>query len=65
MTVYGYLRVSTDKQDCDNPKIGIMDLAQKLGLSIENRIVDDGVSGTKKPEKRKFGKLLKQYDQET
>lgn len=21
MTVYGYLRVSTDKQDCDNQKI--------------------------------------------
>ena len=59
MTVYGYLRVSTDKQDCDNQKIGITDLAQKLGLSIENWIVDDGVSGTKEPEKRKLGKLLK------
>ena len=59
MTVYGYLRVSTDKQDCDNQKIGVEALAEKLGLPIESWIVDDGVSGTKEPEKRKLGKLLR------
>jgi len=59
MTVYGYLRVSTDKQDCDNQKIGVEALAKKIGISIENWIVDDGVSGLKEPEKRQLGKLLK------
>ena len=59
MTVYGYLRVSTDKQDCDNQKVGVEDLARTRGLPIENWIVDDGVSGIKEPEKRKLGKLLK------
>ena len=59
MTVYGYLRVSTDKQDCDNQKIGVEELAQTRGLPIENWIVDDSVSGIKEPEKRKLGKLLK------
>ena len=59
MTVYGYLRVSTDKQDCDNQKIGVEELAKKQGIPIENWIVDDGVSGIKEPEKRKLGKLLK------
>ena len=59
MAVYGYLRVSTDKQDCDNQKIGVEALAEKLGLSIENWIVDDGVSGAKEPEKRQLGKLLR------
>ena len=59
MTVYGYLRVSTDKQDCDNQKIGVEALAKKLGLPIESWIVDDGVSGTKEPGKRKLGKLLR------
>ena len=59
MTVYGYLRVSTDKQDCDNQKIGVEALAAKLGLPIESWIVDNGVSGTKEPEKRQLGKLLK------
>ena len=55
MTVYGYLRVSTDKQDCDNQKIGVEALAEKLGLPIESWIIDDGVSGTKEPEKRFLG----------
>ena len=59
MTVYGYLRVSTDKQDCDNQKIGVEALAEKHGLPIESWIIDDGVSGTKEPEKRQLGKLLK------
>ncbi len=59
MAVYGYLRVSTDKQDCDNQKIGVEALAEKLGLPIESWIIDDGVSGTKEPEKRKLGKLLR------
>lgn len=59
MTVYGYLRVSTDKQDCDNQKIGVEDLARTRGLPIESWIIDDGVSGIKEPEKRKLGKLLK------
>lgn len=59
MTVYGYLRVSTDKQDCDNQKVGVKALAEKLGLPIESWIIDNGVSGTKEPEKRQLGKLLK------
>ena len=59
MTVYGYLRVSTDKQDCDNQKIGVKDLARTRGLPVESWIIDDGVSGIKEPEKRKLGKLLK------
>ena len=59
MTVYGYLRVSTDKQECDNQKIGVEVLAEKLGLPIESWIIDNGVSGTKEPQKRKLGKLLR------
>lgn len=59
MTVYGYLRVSTDKQDCDNQKVGVKALAEKLDLPIESWIIDNGVSGTKEPEKRQLGKLLK------
>ena len=51
--------MSTDNQDCNNQKIGVTALAEKLGLIIENWIIDNGVSGTKEPEKRKLGKLLK------
>lgn len=59
MAVYAYLRVSTGKQDSDNQKKGVNELAERLGLKIDNYIDDEGVSGTKEPEKRELGKLLK------
>ena len=59
MTVYGYLRVSTDKQDCDNQKVGVKALAKRRGLVVDKWIEDDGVSGTKEPEKRALGGVLK------
>jgi DNA invertase Pin-like site-specific DNA recombinase len=57
--IYGYIRVSTDAQDCENQKIGINELAQKLNLRIEKWIEDQGVSGMKDPKKRNLGKLMK------
>jgi DNA invertase Pin-like site-specific DNA recombinase len=57
--VYGYLRVSTDKQDCENQKLGVNAKAKELGVAIDKWIEDNGVSGTKEPEKRKLGWLLK------
>lgn len=51
--------VITDKQDCDNQKIDVEALAETRGFQIENWIIDNGVSGTKEPEKRQLGKLLK------
>jgi len=58
--VYAYLRVSTGKQDSDNQKKGVDELAERLGLKIDKYIDDEGVSGTKEPEKRELGKLLKE-----
>lgn len=57
--VYAYLRVSTGKQDGANQKIGVEALAKARGLVIDEYIDDEGVSGTKEPEKRELGKLLK------
>ena len=59
MAVYAYLRVSTGKQDSDNQRKGVDELAVRLGLTIDKYIDDEGVSGTKEPEKRELGKLLK------
>lgn len=56
--VYAYLRVSTGKQDGANQKIGVEALAKARGLVIDEYIDDEGVSGTKEPEKRELGKLL-------
>lgn len=57
--VYGYIRVSTDRQDCENQKFGIEVKAKELGLKIERYIEDAGVSGTKEPDKRALGGCLR------
>ena len=56
--IYGYIRVSTDKQDVESQKLGIKEKAKQLGLTIDEWISDDGVSGIKEPEKRLLGMLL-------
>ncbi len=57
--IYGYIRVSTDKQDCENQKLGIESKAKALGLCIDKYIEDAGISGTKEPEKRALGGMLR------
>lgn len=61
--IYGYIRVSTDRQDTENQKLGINEKAKLLGFEIQEWISDDGVSGTKEPDKRLLGKLLKTVKQ--
>ena len=56
--VYGYLRVSSDKQDYNNQKVGVDELAKRNGWTINKYIVDDGVSGTVAANKRNLGKQL-------
>ena len=56
---YGYIRVSTDRQDCANQKLGIERKARSLGIKIEKYIKDNGVSGTREPGKRALGGCLK------
>jgi DNA invertase Pin-like site-specific DNA recombinase len=56
---HGYLRVSTDKQDAENQRIGIDAEAVRRGLTIDEYIVDDAVSGAVEPDKRKLGALLR------
>ena len=57
--VYGYIRVSTDRQDTDNQKTGIIEFAKRRGIDIEKWISDDGVSGTVDYKDRKLGGLIK------
>lgn len=56
---YAYLRVSTDKQDGQNQRVGVEALAKARGLVIDEYIDDEGVSGLKEPDKRELGKLMK------
>lgn len=57
MANYAYLRVSTDAQDVDNQKHGILEYANQNGIS-GLKFVEDTVSGKKKWRARKLGSLL-------
>ncbi|WP_288870742.1 master DNA invertase Mpi family serine-type recombinase [uncultured Capnocytophaga sp.] len=56
--VYGYIRVSTDKQTVENQRYEIKNFCKKNNMKIDGWILDEGISGTKDPEKRELGKLL-------
>ena len=56
--IYGYIRVSSDKQTVENQRFEINGFIKKNDLQI-NRWVHEVISGTKNFEERKLGKLLK------
>lgn len=57
--IYGYLRVSSDEQDVNSQKQGVVKFAEEHNLPIDKFITDEGVSGGKDPDKRNLGPLLK------
>lgn len=57
MVVYAYLRVSTDRQDVDNQRHGILEYANAQGLT-PLRFVEDAISGRVKWRERTVGCLL-------
>jgi len=57
MTNYGYLRVSTTKQDVENQRLGILEYSNSLNLG-SLRFIEDVVSGMVSWRDRELGKLL-------
>lgn len=57
MKNWAYLRVSTDAQDVENQRHGILDYANKRGITNLN-FVEDSASGKIKWRKRKLGEML-------
>lgn len=57
MAAYAYLRVSTDLQDVDNQRHGILEYAHKKGIANLS-FIEDTVSGKKKWRERKLGDLV-------
>jgi DNA invertase Pin-like site-specific DNA recombinase len=55
--IYGYIRVSTDKQDNENQRHEILRFCERENLQIDEWI-EETISGTKDPKKRKLGELL-------
>ena len=56
--VYGYIRVSTDKQTVENQRFEIERFCKKEGLTIDGWI-EETISGTKNYSKRALGKLYR------
>lgn len=56
--IYGYIRVSTDKQTVENQRYEINQFCGKNVMVID-KWIEETISGSKKVEDRKLGKLLK------
>jgi putative DNA-invertase from lambdoid prophage Rac len=55
--IYGYIRVSTDKQTTENQRFEILKFAHEKKLSID-RWIEETVSSTRKLSDRKLGHLI-------
>ena len=61
--IYGYLRVSTDKQSLENQKFEINSYCKRENISVD-RWVTETISGTKNFEERKLGKMIKKLNKD-
>ena len=55
--IYGYIRVSTDKQTVENQRFEINRFIKKSGVHVDSWI-EETISGTVAPNKRNLGKLI-------
>lgn len=61
--IYGYIRVSTDKQTVENQRYEINQFCGKSGIVVD-KWFEETISGSKKLEERQLGKLLKKMKKE-
>lgn len=61
--VYGYIRVSSDKQTVENQRFEINNFCLKENLHIDGWI-EETISGTKNYDKRELGRLLKKVQKD-
>ncbi len=61
--IYGYIRVSSDKQTIENQRFEISNFCEKNSLTIDVW-VEETISGMTRVENRKLGKLLKKMKKE-
>lgn len=59
--IYGYIRVSSDKQTVENQRFEINNFCEREKLNIDGWI-EETISGTKAYNKRELGKLLKRVE---
>lgn len=62
--IYGYIRVSSDKQTVENQRFEITRFCEGQGLKV-NDWIEETISGTKNYTKRQLGRLLKKSERTT
>lgn len=61
--IYGYIRVSTDKQSVENQKFEIHNFCCREDIKVD-KWIEETISGNKAVEKRKLGILLRRLNKE-
>ncbi len=61
--IYGYIRVSSDKQTVENQRYEIAEYCRREGLEAVDVWTEETISGTKSWTKRELGALLGQMAQ--
>lgn len=61
--VYGYIRVSSDKQTVENQRFEINKFCERQSMKVDDWI-EETISGTKAYDKRELGKLLNKVAQD-
>ena len=61
--IYGYIRVSSDKQTVENPRYEINNFCNKENIGVDGWI-EETISGTKNYDKRKLGELLEKVQKD-
>lgn len=56
--IYGYIRVSTDRQTVENQRFEINQFCEKQQIVV-NKWIEETISGTKEVQERQLGRLLK------
>lgn len=56
--IYGYIRVSTDRQTVENQRFEISKFCEANGMQVD-KWISETISGTKEVGKRRLGKLLR------
>ena len=61
--IYGYIRVSSDRQTVENQRFEINKFCERQGMKVDGWI-EETISGTKAPDKRALGKLLRKIQKD-
>ena len=61
--IYGYIRVSTDRQTVENQRFEINQFCER-NVMVVDKWIEETISGTKTVQERKLGKLLKKMKKE-